>query len=209
MAGKWADMGRAPYSVARVRIARIALIVAPRALSPPPTADALQEASPRDAVVTQPLCAPARTALVLAGGGAKGAAHIGVIEVLDSLDIHPDIVVGRHRLHRWRALRERLLRSGDRFARLHVSDRQSLPAVPPQAAAAHRRGAAPVHRLGDVGQSQLILQNGTLHEGDVVAFMNALMPPPWAMRATADVSRISRSKALRSQLAGYCAVKTT
>jgi hypothetical protein len=93
MAGKWADMGRAPYSVARVRIVRIALIVAPRALSPPPTADALQEASLRDAVVTQPLCAPARTALVLAGGGAKGAAHIGVIEVLDSLDIHPDIVV--------------------------------------------------------------------------------------------------------------------
>jgi hypothetical protein len=88
-------MGRAPYSVARVRIVRIALIVAPRALSPPPTADALQEASLRDAVVTQPLCAPARTALVLAGRGAKGAAHIGVIEVLDSLDIHPDIVVGR------------------------------------------------------------------------------------------------------------------
>ena len=42
----------------------------------------------------QPFCAPVRTALVLAGGGAKGAAHVGVIKVLDSLGIHPDLVVG-------------------------------------------------------------------------------------------------------------------
>ncbi len=39
-------------------------------------------------------CRPAKTALVLAGGGAKGFAHIGVIEVLDSLGIRPDYVVG-------------------------------------------------------------------------------------------------------------------
>jgi NTE family protein len=35
-----------------------------------------------------------KTALVLAGGGAKGAAHIGALKVLDSLGIHPDMVVG-------------------------------------------------------------------------------------------------------------------
>lgn len=35
-----------------------------------------------------------RTALVLAGGGAKGLAHVGVIQVLDSLGIRPDLVVG-------------------------------------------------------------------------------------------------------------------
>ena len=46
----------------------------------------------------RPVCAPARTALVLAGGGAKGAAHIGVIKVLDSLGIHPDFVVGTSRI---------------------------------------------------------------------------------------------------------------
>lgn len=44
--------------------------------------------------VEQAMCAPAKTALILVGGGAKGAAHIGVIKVLDSLGIHPDLVVG-------------------------------------------------------------------------------------------------------------------
>jgi NTE family protein len=34
------------------------------------------------------------TALVLSGGGAKGLAHIGVIEVMDSLGIRPDLIVG-------------------------------------------------------------------------------------------------------------------
>lgn len=39
-------------------------------------------------------CRPARTALVLSGGGAKGLAHIGVLRVLDSLGIRPDLIVG-------------------------------------------------------------------------------------------------------------------
>jgi predicted acylesterase/phospholipase RssA len=39
-------------------------------------------------------CSPARTALVLSGGGAKGLAHIGVLRVMDSLGIRPDLVVG-------------------------------------------------------------------------------------------------------------------
>src|SRR4051812_6414426 len=39
-------------------------------------------------------CRPQRTALVLSGGGAKGLAHIGVLRVLDSLGIRPDLVVG-------------------------------------------------------------------------------------------------------------------
>lgn len=39
-------------------------------------------------------CAPARTALVLSGGGAKGIAHIGVLRVLDSLGVRPDLIVG-------------------------------------------------------------------------------------------------------------------
>lgn len=33
-------------------------------------------------------------ALVLSGGGAKGLAHLGVLAVLDSLGVHPDIIVG-------------------------------------------------------------------------------------------------------------------
>lgn len=39
-------------------------------------------------------CTPARTALVLAGGGAKGLAHIGLLKTLDSLGIVPDLIVG-------------------------------------------------------------------------------------------------------------------
>ncbi|HEX6617361.1 MAG TPA: patatin-like phospholipase family protein, partial [Gemmatimonadales bacterium] len=39
-------------------------------------------------------CSAPRTALVLSGGGAKGVAHIGALRVLDSLGIHPDLVVG-------------------------------------------------------------------------------------------------------------------
>ena len=39
-------------------------------------------------------CRPERVALVLSGGGAKGLAHIGVLRVLDSLGVRPDLVVG-------------------------------------------------------------------------------------------------------------------
>lgn len=39
-------------------------------------------------------CRAPRTALVLSGGGAKGLAHLGVLRVLDSLGIRPDLVVG-------------------------------------------------------------------------------------------------------------------
>lgn len=39
-------------------------------------------------------CSPARTALVLGGGGAKGFAHAGVFRTLDSLGIRPDLIVG-------------------------------------------------------------------------------------------------------------------
>lgn len=39
-------------------------------------------------------CANRRTALVLSGGGARGLAHIGVLQVLDSLGVRPDLIVG-------------------------------------------------------------------------------------------------------------------
>ncbi len=39
-------------------------------------------------------CEPSRTALVLSGGGVKGLAHIGVLRVLDSLGVVPDLIVG-------------------------------------------------------------------------------------------------------------------
>src|SRR6185437_7183081 len=39
-------------------------------------------------------CARDEMTLVLSGGGAKGLAHIGVLEVMDSLGIRPQFVVG-------------------------------------------------------------------------------------------------------------------
>jgi len=39
-------------------------------------------------------CPSRPTALVLSGGGAKGLAHIGVLRILDSLGIRPDLIVG-------------------------------------------------------------------------------------------------------------------
>ena len=47
-----------------------------------------------DPLPAQGACPPGRTALVLAGGGAKGFVHIGVIRMLDSLGIRPDFIVG-------------------------------------------------------------------------------------------------------------------
>ena len=40
----------------------------------------------------QQACTPARTALVLSGGGAKGLAHIGLLRALDSVGVRPDLV---------------------------------------------------------------------------------------------------------------------
>ncbi len=39
-------------------------------------------------------CAPGPVALVLSGGGARGYAHLGVLRVLDSLGLRPDLIVG-------------------------------------------------------------------------------------------------------------------
>ena len=39
-------------------------------------------------------CDAGPVALVLSGGGAKGFAHIGVLQVLDSLGVRPDLIVG-------------------------------------------------------------------------------------------------------------------
>lgn len=50
--------------------------------------------APAPPAAAQGSCAPGRTALVLAGGAAKGFAHLGVIRMLDSLGVRPDFIVG-------------------------------------------------------------------------------------------------------------------
>ncbi|HZN04840.1 MAG TPA: patatin-like phospholipase family protein, partial [Candidatus Polarisedimenticolia bacterium] len=42
----------------------------------------------------KPLSPRPRLALVLSGGGARGAAHIGVLKVLEELHVKPDLIVG-------------------------------------------------------------------------------------------------------------------
>ena len=42
----------------------------------------------------RPIPAPLRIGLVLSGGGARGMAHVGVLEVLDDLHLHLDAIAG-------------------------------------------------------------------------------------------------------------------
>ena len=128
-----------------------------------------------EAKAAPPVCAPAKTALVLAGGGAKGAAHIGVIKVLDSLGIHPDVVVGTSIGSIIGALyasgytgREiDSLSTAFPIGSLFQSYRPRMPRLVGV-------GLRPF-TVWETSGGQLTLQNGTLYEGDVVALMNAMM----------------------------------
>ncbi len=51
-------------------------------------------ADPPPAAPTQPGPPPLRIGLVLSGGGSRGAAHIGVLKVLDELHLHVDAIAG-------------------------------------------------------------------------------------------------------------------
>ncbi len=68
------------------RFPLVPLLVGAFALTSPARARA-QDGSP-------PACPAGPLALVLSGGGAKGFAHIGVLQALDSAGVRPDFVVG-------------------------------------------------------------------------------------------------------------------
>jgi NTE family protein len=42
------------------------------------------------------ICEPKRLGLALGGGAVRGAAHVGVLQVLEREDIHPTIIADRH-----------------------------------------------------------------------------------------------------------------
>ena len=119
-------------------------------------------------------CRPARTALVLSGGGAKGFAHIGVIEVLDSLGIRPDLVVGTSMGAIIGALyasgytgREidslvRALPLGSLLRGYEPRLPESLRPLPPLA-------------VLEQGRHGLVLETSTVREEQVAALVNALM----------------------------------
>jgi NTE family protein len=129
-------------------------------------------------LTTSPLyaqeCRPARTALVLSGGGAKGLAHIGVLRVLDSLGIRPDLVVGSS----MGAIVGGMYASGytgreiDSLARsLPLADlfRTYQPRAP--------RSLGPVQPLvvWEQGERRFNIQSATVVESEVNALVNAAM----------------------------------
>src|SRR5215207_11401563 len=119
-------------------------------------------------------CRPARTALVLSGGGAKGLAHIGVLRVLDSLGVRPDLIVGSS----MGAIIGGMYASGysgreiDSLARsLPIADlfRTYQPRAP--------RSLGPLQPLvvWEQGSRRFNLQSATVAETEVNALVNAAM----------------------------------
>jgi NTE family protein len=173
--GNQLDMRRVLLFPLRARRPHFPLVVAALLACAPPPALAQQGATSGDAPAAQHLCAPAKTALVLAGGGAKGAAHIGVIKVLDSLGVHPDVVVGTS----IGSIIGALYASG--YSGREIDSLSTAypigslfqpyrPRLPPLVGV----GLRPFTVWESTG-GQLTLQNGTLYEGDVVALINAMM----------------------------------
>jgi NTE family protein len=112
--------------------------------------------------------------LVLSGGGAKGFAHIGVIKVLDSLGVRPDLVVGAS----IGAIIGAMYASGytgkeiDSIARvLPIGD--VIHAYSPRAPGVLSNFPA-LAVWEDDGRGYR-LQSGAVREGEVNALMNALM----------------------------------
>lgn len=119
-------------------------------------------------------CTAAPTALVLAGGGAKGFAHIGVIEMLDSLGLKPDYVVGTS----VGAIMGALYASGytglqiDSIMRVFPMDRLLRKYEPSVSASLGVLRPVAVWEQGRVGY---VLQSGAAREGEVNATVSAMM----------------------------------
>ena len=119
-------------------------------------------------------CHPQRTALVLSGGGAKGLAHIGVLRVLDSLGVRPDLIVGSS----MGAIIGGMYASGypgreiDSLARsLPMSDlfRTYQPRAP------RSLGVLQPLVVWEQGERRFNLQSASVAEPDVNALVNAAM----------------------------------
>ncbi len=113
-------------------------------------------------------------ALVLSGGGAKGLAHIGVLRVLDSLGIRPDLVVGTS----MGSIVGAMYASGytghqiDSLARtLNLSDlfRQYEPTAP------RSLGSRRPLVVWEQGEGGFSLQRAAVREAEVNALLDAAM----------------------------------
>jgi NTE family protein len=119
-------------------------------------------------------CEPAKTALVLSGGGAKGFAHIGVLEIMDSLGLKPDLIVGTSigsiigGLYA-SGLSGRQIDSTLRTLPIEKLIRQYEPKV------SSALGTIRPLAVWDKGQRGYVLQSGAVHEAEVNAFLSSLM----------------------------------
>jgi NTE family protein len=119
-------------------------------------------------------CSPAKTALVLSGGGAKGFAHIGVLQVMDSLGLKPDLVVGTS----IGAIVGGLYASGysgrqiDSVLRSLPLDRMIRRYEPKVSSAL---GLVRPLAVWDMGERGYVLQTGAVRENEVNALMSSLM----------------------------------
>ena len=119
-------------------------------------------------------CPAPRTAVVLSGGGAKGLAHIGVLRVLDSLGLRPDLVVGTS----MGAVVGGLYASGYSGREL-----DSLARIVPLAALFRPYQPLAPRSLGILqpllvwaqGERRLTLQSAAVVEAEVNALLNAAM----------------------------------
>ena len=119
-------------------------------------------------------CAPAKTALVLSGGGAKGFAHVGVLQIIDSIGLKPDLVVGTS----IGAIIGALYASGlsgkgiDSLLRRLPIENMIRSYEPKVSSGLGLVRPLAVWEKGDVGY---VLQSGAVREGEVNAFLSSLM----------------------------------
>lgn len=119
-------------------------------------------------------CKPHSTALVLAGGGARGLAHIGVIRAIERAGIRPDFVVGTS----MGALIGALYASGYTVDQLEktldqLANLSAFRAYAPRPPASLR--LLPVTVLFEHTPHGFILQNAAVREGDINAVLDALL----------------------------------
>ena len=118
-------------------------------------------------------CPPARTALVLSGGGAKGFTHLGVLQTLDSLGIVPDLIVGASAgavIGALYAAGESPMSIRRRFAAAHLDAvvHEYDPTISPSLV------GLPAAAVWERSPSRWVLQSGAVREGEVNAILSAL-----------------------------------